>query len=136
MGRGVHGEGADVEKDHSCEKACGREVGACCWSRRKRVAMVGQEPVLYGRSIMDNIRFGIEEDEEGYPSREEVEEVRECRSDLSERHIEECDRMWIGTPTNGNQASVSAGGGKISAFSLARPQSPQERFRVVSSDPR
>ncbi|CAG9460966.1 unnamed protein product [Pedinophyceae sp. YPF-701] len=92
----------------------GRDVGEYCpkWLKR-RVAMVGQEPVLYARTIKENILFGLEGDE--CPSQEEVEEAAR----LANAH-EFIQRMPKGYDSDCGEKGVQLSGGQKQRIAIAR----------------
>jgi len=94
----------------------GRDVGAydARWLRR-HVAMVGQEPVLYARSILENIRYGIEEGEEGYPSEEAVREAA-----MAANAHEFIERLPEGYATQCGEKGVQLSGGQKQRVAIAR----------------
>lgn len=98
----------------------GRDVGEwdAAWLKR-RIALVGQEPVLYGRSVHDNIVLGLSEARDGsgggVPERDEV----VAAAKLANAHDFICD-LPEGYDTQCGDRGASLSGGQKQRVAIAR----------------
>lgn len=77
-----------------------RDVNIRWW--RKQIGFVGQEPILFNTTVLENVKYGLEDDEE-----------------ISSEHLEKCKQManlnfLDSNRTQGWQTQVGPRGGRLS----------------------